>query len=116
MKNYIKIFLALMLVLTLSACNKRVSLGETKTYELSSEYHSLDIKINAADFYIELSDKFSIESNLKDLSIKEENGTLVVVHKIEKSVSYTNAIFKLYIPNVLYLKKLTLNQVQVDLP
>ena len=39
MKNYIKIFLALMLVLTLSACNKRVSLGETKTYELSSEYH-----------------------------------------------------------------------------
>ena len=99
MKNYIKIFLALMLVLTLSACNKRVSLGETKTYELSSEYHSLDIKINAADFYIELSDKFSIESNLKDLSIKEENGTLVVVHKIEKSVSYTNAIFKLYIPN-----------------
>ena len=94
MKNYIKIFLALMLVLTLSACNKRVSLGETKTYELSSEYHSLDIKINAADFYIELSDKFSIESNLKDLSIKE-----VVVHKIEKSVSYTDAIFKLYIPN-----------------
>ena len=99
MKNYIKIFLVFMFVLTLSACNKRVSLGETTTYELSFEFHSLDIKIDAADFYIELSDKFSIESNLKDLTIKEQNGTLVVVHEIEKFVSYTDAIFKLYIPN-----------------
>ena len=99
MKNFIKIFLAFLLIITLSACDKRVSLGEPTTYELSSEFHSLDIKIDASDFYIELSDKFSIESNLKDLTIKEENGTLVVIHKTEKFVNYADAMFKLYIPN-----------------
>lgn len=85
--------------LVLTACtNYNSVLDQSKTYGLTSNIKSLDIKLGAADFSIEYSDKFSLESNLKHLSVSEKNGVLVVVDETKLSANYENAVFKLYIP------------------
>ena len=38
---------------------------DIKTYAVSSDIQSLDVKINAADFTIKPGENFSVESNLK---------------------------------------------------
>lgn len=99
MKKIFKMLCIFICILTLSACNNEETLGEAIMYELSSEFHSLDIEIDVADFHIESGEKFTIVSNLKDLKIEEKNGILIVKHKTTKNISYTDAIFKLYIPD-----------------
>jgi hypothetical protein len=65
---------------------------------VSSEIHSLDIQIHAADFTIVHGDQFSVESNLRKLTVEEKNGVLVIEEKTKASVRYTNAMLKLYVP------------------
>lgn len=53
-------------------------LDKSKTYEITGNITSLDMDIDAADVSIVLGDKFKVESNLKHLTVKEENGTLKI--------------------------------------
>ena len=77
MKKYIVTALVLLLLLALASCaNENVVLDDSQTYEITSDIHSLDIQINAADFKIEHGDEFSVESNLKYLSVFEKDGVL----------------------------------------
>jgi DUF4097 and DUF4098 domain-containing protein YvlB len=101
MKKYIAVVLFVFLLLfTLTSCvNITVVVGETKTHEITSEIHSLDIQINAADFIIEHGDRFSVESNLKYLSISEHNGVLTIVEEQKLGIHYTDAALKLCVPN-----------------
>lgn len=50
--------------------------GEIKTYTVSSEVKSLDVEISAAELEIITSNSFSVESNHKYLTVKEDKGTL----------------------------------------
>lgn len=100
MKKFTALIVSVVLLICLVGCNKQdVVLDETKTYEITSEIHSLDIRINAADFKIVSADDFSVESNLKYLSVSEKNGVLKIVDEAKSNSNYSNATLTLYVPN-----------------
>ena len=100
MKKYIVTILVFLLLLALASCaNENVVLDDSQTYEITSDIHSLDIQINAADFKIKHGDAFSVESNLKYLSVSEKNGVLTIVDEAKSSSNYSNAILTIYVPN-----------------
>ena len=68
------------------------------TYEISSPITALDIEIGAADFTIKEGDSFSVESNLKNLIVKEKNGTLIIEEKTFFGGTYNGAVLTLYLP------------------
>ncbi len=53
-----------------------VTVGETKVYDVSNDVTVLEIDINNADFVIQTGEKFSIESNIKNLTVEENGGKL----------------------------------------
>lgn len=73
-------------------------LEDVKTYTVSGNITELDIKINAADFTMKQADSFSVESNLKHLTVKESNGILTIEENKKSGASYTGATLILYIP------------------
>lgn len=100
MGKYITLAIIVLAVVALAACsNNAVVLGEPNMYEVTSDIHSLDIQINAADFTIVHGDKFSAESNLKNLSVSEKNGVLTIEEKVKVATNYTDAMLKLYVPS-----------------
>ena len=100
MKKYIVTILVVLLLLALASCaNENVVLEDSQTYEITSDIHSLDIQINAADFRIEHAEKFSVESNLKYLSVSEKDGVLTITDEAKSNSSYSNAVLTLYVPN-----------------
>ncbi len=70
---------------------------EMKTYDISEPVVSLDIVVGAADFTVEKADSFRIVSNLKNLRVTQENGTLII-EEATKFATYNNAKLTLYIP------------------
>lgn len=73
-------------------------LEDTRVYEVRSEIQSLDIQINAADFAIKQAEAFSVESNLKYLSVSEDDGVLTIKEEKKYTATYTDALLTLYIP------------------
>lgn len=98
MIKYTAIALAILLLLALTSCTRVTALDKIRTYETSSEFKSLDIQVNAADFTIEQGEKFLVESNLKNLSVYEKDGVLSIYDKTRHTVNYTGAVLKLYVP------------------
>ncbi len=99
MTKYILLAVIILSLVALVGCvSGTVVVGEHKTYEIKSDIKSLDIEINAADFVIEHSDKFSVESNLKYLTVSDQNGILKVVENTKHAVSYNDAVLKVSIP------------------
>lgn len=79
---------------------------EIKTYAVSSNISDLKVEINAADFIIKQGDSFSVESNLKHLSVDDKNGVLTIKDKKSFSGSnYSGAVLTLYIPKETVFKK-----------
>lgn len=71
---------------------------DVKTYAVSSDIHSLDVQINAADFTIKQGNSLSVESNLKHLTVEDENGVLTIKETKKLSSTYTGAVLTLYLP------------------
>lgn len=89
MKKILICLLLMVLVLPLSACAKSDAVMDTvEKYDISSEIHSLKIELNAADFVIREADAFSVESNLKYLSVTEKDGVLRIVDEANKHGNY----------------------------
>ena len=100
MKKYIVTILVFLLLLALASCaNETVVLRDSQTYEITSDIHSLYIQINAADFKIEHRNEFSVESNLKYLSVSEKDGVLTITDESKSSSNYSNAVLTLCVPN-----------------
>ncbi len=73
--------------------------GDLKGYSFSSEISSLDLEISAADLTIKEGDGFSLESNLKRLSVDEKNGVLRIrENKIFSFGNYRHASLVLTVP------------------
>ncbi len=72
--------------------------GEMKSYDIPSGIIALDIEIGAADFSIKEGDKFYVESNLKEFSVKYDNNTLSLKDKQIVGGDYKGAVVNLYIP------------------
>jgi len=99
MKKIVVLLLILLFTLPLAGCfRENVVLDELKEYSVTSEIHSLDISISAADFTIEYRDTFGVKSNLKYLSVTEKNGVLTIVDTAKGNATYTDAKLTLYIP------------------
>lgn len=77
---------------------------EVKTYSLSSDITALDIDIGAADLTIKKADGFSVESNLKNLRVTEQSGTLIIEEKT-RFAEYTGAVLTLCIPEQVMFAK-----------
>lgn len=71
---------------------------ETKTYAVSGDVHDLKIEIGAADLTVKAGEVFSVESNLKYLSVETENGCLTLEETKKNGLNYTDAVLTLYIP------------------
>ncbi|MBQ8538575.1 MAG: DUF4097 family beta strand repeat protein [Ruminococcus sp.] len=104
MTKYILLAVIILALVALVGCvSGTVAVGEYKTYDVKSDITSLDIEINAADFTIVHGDKFSVESNLVNLMVSDDNGVLKVVENTRHAVSYSNAVLKVSIPaNVVF--------------
>ena len=72
-------------------------LDESRSYSLSQDFTSIKIEIAGAELTISNSDSFSLESNLKYLSVEEKDGVLILT-EAEKHKSYRDAVLNLTIP------------------
>ena len=98
MGKYMTLAIIVLVVLSFAACsNRAIVLGTPKIFDVPSEIHSLDIQINAADFTIVRSDHFCVESNLKNLTVSEKNGVLMIEEKSKVSTNYADAMLSLYV-------------------
>ena len=99
MEKYLLIALVVLSLVALVGCASQTAvLDITKTHEITKDVHSLDVEINAVDFVIVQGDKFSVESNLKNLTVTQDDGVLKIVEKTKFARSYNGASLKLYIP------------------
>jgi len=71
---------------------------EWKTYEASSPVEHLEIEIGAADFSVRRGKSFLVESNLKNLTVRERNGALTVEETKRFGKAYTDSALILWIP------------------
>ncbi|MBQ9743324.1 MAG: DUF4097 family beta strand repeat protein [Ruminococcus sp.] len=74
-------------------------LEDLKTYEVSSDVTSLEVLVSASDFYIKEGDEISVESNLKNLEVREKNNKLIIEDKTKITTSFENAVLILYVPD-----------------
>ncbi len=81
---------------------------EIREYQISSQPDILEIEINAAAFTIKEDQKFSAESNLKYLELKESNGCLSIKDNKKHSGGYKDAVLELYIPKDTTFKKVSI--------
>ena len=103
MLKYFLIALVILSLVSLVGCASQPAvLGNTKTYDITKDIHSLNVEINAADFVIVQGEKFSVDSNLKNLSVLEEDGVLKIVEKTRVASSYNGASLKLCIPEDMF--------------
>ena len=100
MTKYILLAVIILSLVALVGCvSGTVAVGELRTYDVKSNVKSLEIEINAADFTIVHGDKFSVESNLNNLTVSDANGVLEVIEHTRHAVSYTDAVLKVTIPS-----------------
>ena len=74
------------------------TLDDIKNYSVSQDVVSVKIDISAANFTVIESDTFKVESNLKDLTVKDTGGTLTISENKKWGRNYNSAVLKLYVP------------------
>lgn len=75
------------------------------TYAVSSEITALDIHVGAADFTIKQAPSFSVESNLKNLTVKEKDGALIIREEQTIGRIYDGAVLTLCVPEQTVFRK-----------
>ena len=105
----IAVLVVLIMVVLVACAGENAVLSESRTYGVTSDIHSLNVEINSADFTIVQSNELSVESNLKNLSVTEDNGVLNIVDKTKHSVRYNNAKLTLYIPENITFESADIN-------
>ncbi len=99
MKKIILLLLVVLFTIPVTGCTENAVLEESYVYTVQSHIHSLEIEVGAANFTIQPADTFSVESNLKYLSISEENGVLRIIDEKTVGVTYDNPVLILNIPD-----------------
>lgn len=78
---------------------------DMKEYIGFSDIHSVDIDINAADITIEQGDAFAVKSNLKHLTVKDENGLLSIKETKKAFGNYDKSTLIIKIPDGIVFDK-----------
>ena len=81
---------------------------DIKTYAVSSDIQSLEVKINAADFRIKQGERFSVESNLKHLTVEDKNGVLTIKETKKFAHTYIGAVLTLSVPSDTVFEKVNI--------
>ena len=68
------------------------SIGEMKDYSIESEISSLSVDLSGAQLKIKTADKFSVQSNHKYISVKEDDGKLTISEKKKPFSFFTEGI------------------------
>ena len=87
-------------------------IGEMKTYEISKNVTELDIEIGAAAFRIIESESIFVESNNKNITVKENNGKLVISEKGRVlGIDYSSGelVVNLYLPEGIVFDKVSIS-------
>lgn len=72
---------------------------EITGYTVSENIDELEIEIAAAEFTISTGDELTVESNLKDLTVKEDNGVLKITERRHATINYNRkALLNVIIP------------------
>jgi DUF4097 and DUF4098 domain-containing protein YvlB len=71
---------------------------ELTTYQITSTVTSLDVEVDAGDLTIKQGDTFAVESNLRRLTVREENGRLIIRNKEERLRVDRAAVLTVYLP------------------
>ena len=79
--------------------DREPTVKETETYTVTTDIDRLEIEIGAADFKIEQAAEFSVKSNLKNLTVKEQNGKLIIKETNHLSVRTEKTFLTLSIPS-----------------
>lgn len=110
MKRFFTFILTVLCLFSLTGCNfENVVLPETKSFEVVGSVSVLDLQVNAGEITIEKSDAFSVESNLKYLSVAaDESGVLKIVDNAKSTSRYNGAKLKLVIPNGVTFETVTI--------
>ncbi len=75
-----------------------VTTKDMKTYTVTSEISGLCVNINAADITVKQGETFSVESNLKYVTVSDENGLLSIRDEKKLFGNYNNAKLIITIP------------------
>ena len=109
MKKIIAILLLIISLISLMGCDiEDVVLDGEKVYAVNGEVHSLDVRIKAADFKIEIGEAFSVKSNLEHLTVTEEGGVLKIVDLARINSNFTGATLTVYVPEGVVFEDLDL--------
>ncbi len=99
MKKLISIIITLILSLTMLGCvGENVVLSESKTYTVTSQITSINLELKAGEFNVKYGESFLVESNLKHLKVREDNGVLTVQDNASSTSNFNGAKLTLYIP------------------
>lgn len=82
---------------------------DIETYAVSADISSLEVKINAANFVIKQGKSFSVESNLKHLTVEDKGGILSIKETKEFNGMYAGAKLTLYVPANTNFDKVIIN-------
>lgn len=87
-------------------------------YPVSGAVTSLKMEIHAADLTVQTGDSFSVESNLKELTVSQKDGVLIIREKDGFLRNYNGAVLKLVIPRDFVFRSAELQtgagRVQID--
>lgn len=142
--KYIAIaFAILLIIIIISAISKGIfltsmifdkkdsqkPLENPKTYQLSQSITELDIELSDINLNIKSGDSFYVETNAKDISVKEKQNKLTIKDENSISALKSNLVVTIYIPDNLvmskadiqtgagkiYIQALTADQIDFDL-
>lgn len=68
------------------------SIGEMKDYSIEGEISSLSVNLSGAQLKIKTADKFSVQSNHKYISVKEDDGKLTISEKNKPFSFFTEGV------------------------
>lgn len=71
---------------------------EMTAYSVTQELTSLKMELPGADLTVRQGDRLCVESNLKNLTVQEKNGTLIIQEKDSFAFDYTGASLILTLP------------------
>ena len=89
--------------------SKDTTTEDITAYAVSDKVTALDIEIGAADFTIKEADAFKVESNLKNLTVTNKGGRLIIKEKSNFGTVYKDAALTLYIPADTVFDKVDIN-------
>lgn len=75
------------------------TLDDMQGYAITSDVDELEVEIAAAEFTISTGEEFAVESNLKNLTVKEDNGVLKITERKHATINYNGeALLNITIP------------------